>query len=201
MGFAVVLMNAFPCQFNRHRAVLPVLWGKNLFSAFIREDNVHNEIVAVRQVLRFREMSAVDCGFKQVGLNGAGDSTSGQIVINSVTTTEEIQKLEVVSRSLSNLRKETSLRSLFSDEHGGLASDRSLPKLASNNPPPYDYGVSEEQQSDLPIAVGKVGDRRNVSQLLTIGDKWASHLSRAFPHRFSQHPVFLKAKNPLSQLY
>ena len=43
--------------------------------------------------------------------------------------------------------------------------------------------------------------RRNVSQLLTIGDKWASHLSRSFPHRFSQHPVFLKAKNPLSQLY
>jgi hypothetical protein len=154
MRLAVVLMNAFPCQFNRHRAVLPVLWGKTLFSAFIREDNVHNEIVRVRHVLRFREVSAVDCGFKQVGLNGTGDSTSGQIVIRSVTTTEEIQKLEVVSRSLCNLRKETSLRSFFSDEHGGLALDRSLPKLASNNPPPYNYGVSEEQQSDLPIAVG-----------------------------------------------
>ena len=93
----------------------------------MRSGNVGKGFVRHRQVLRFCEMSALDRGVEQVGLQAVSNNRSTQVVVNSLTTPEEVQEIKVVDWSLRNLGINVSLGQLFFDEHGNATNYIRLP--------------------------------------------------------------------------
>lgn len=117
-----LLFYSLPFGFLAFHELLPVLWRHKLFRPQLRQGNVGKGFVRHCHVLRFLEMSALDRGVEQVGLQAVGNNGSTQVVVNSVTTPEEVQEVKVVDWSLRNLWINVSLRELFLDEHGNCDS-------------------------------------------------------------------------------
>ena len=100
MGFAVVLSDALPRQFNRHFAVLLVPRREDVFCPFVRQKNVQE--VSLYRIPLCREMSAYDGSFVQMGLHCV---TRGQmrVVVHCLTATKGSKEIGVVGGKLRKL--------------------------------------------------------------------------------------------------